>query len=210
MIITKNIQFHYQRNRQKFKFPDICLGYSEDLLILGNSGIGKTTFLHIIAGILKPKNGKVIINNTTTNSLTNSKLDQFRGQNIGLVFQKKYAIQSLSVIKNLKSRLYFSKTILKDDEIDNLLDKLELLKYKHCKINELSEGQLQRFSIAMAIIHKPSILLADEPTSSLDDENCKKVIELLKNQAKETNANLIVITHDQRVKPYFKKQLTLS
>jgi putative ABC transport system ATP-binding protein len=209
MIRTENLTFQYHSTSKEFKFPDININQNNDLLILGKSGIGKTTFLHLLAGLLKPQNGKVIINNTEAQLLSNAKLDKFRGQNIGLVFQKKHAIQSLTVYKNLQARLFFSGSKSSDSDIDSLLDQLDILAQKHQKVNELSEGQLQRLSIAMAVIHKPKILLADEPTSSLDDETCKIVIDLLKTQAKRTEANLIVITHDQRIKSFFQNQITL-
>ncbi|CAL2091008.1 ABC transporter ATP-binding protein [Tenacibaculum sp. 190524A05c] len=209
MIRTENLTFQYHSTSKEFKFPDININQNNDLLILGKSGIGKTTFLHLLAGLLKPQNGKVIIDNTETQLLSNAKLDKFRGQNIGLVFQKKHAIQSLTVYKNLQARLFFSGSKSSDSDIDSLLDQLDILAQKHQKVNELSEGQLQRLSIAMAVIHKPKILLADEPTSSLDDETCKIVIDLLKTQAQRTKANLIVITHDQRIKSFFQNQITL-
>ncbi len=209
MLQTDNIIFKYKNSEQIFKFPNIDLGKREDLLILGKSGIGKTTFLHLLAGLLKPVNGKVTINKTNLNSLTQNKLDEFRGQNIGLVFQKKHAIKSLNVIENLKARLLFSKKTISEKAIEILLTQLNIAELKKSNVHKLSEGQLQRLSIALSVIHNPQIILADEPTSSLDDENCKIVIELLKNQARQTNANLIVITHDQRITPFFQNSITL-
>ncbi|WP_302846522.1 ABC transporter ATP-binding protein [Polaribacter sp. Hel1_33_49] len=179
------------------------LGKREDFLILGKSGVGKTTFLYLLAGLLKPISGKIIINKIEFNSLTKNKLDEFRGRNIGLVFQKKHPIKSFNVMENLKARLFLVK------KIEILLTQLNIAELKKSNIRKLSEGQLQRLCIALSVIHNPQVILADEPTSSLDDENCKIVIELLKHQAKQTNANLIVITHDQRIKPFFQNSITL-
>lgn len=209
MIKTVNLTFQYQQKRQTFNFPDITLKDEEELLILGKSGIGKTTLLHLLAGLLKPSEGRIFINNTDINSLSLSKQDAFRGQNIGLIFQKNYAVQSLSVFENLKARLFFSKKKVNNNKIDDLLSELGLMEYKNHKIKELSEGQLQRLGIASSVIHNPKIILADEPTSSLDDENCRIVVDLLKRQAKKNNANLIVITHDHRVKQSFENTITL-
>jgi len=208
MLQTNNLTFQYNR-KQTFSFPDINLDKQEDLLILGKSGIGKTTLLHLLAGLLKPVNGSVVINNVNLSSLSNNKLDKFRGENIGMVFQKKYAIQSLNVLENLQTRLLFRKQDVANDNIEILLKQLDLLEFKKSKINALSEGQLQRLGIALSVVHNPKIILADEPTSSLDDENCKIVIELLKEQAKQTNANLVVITHDHRIKSFFQNSITL-
>ncbi len=209
MIHTDNLTFQYNKKGNSFSFPDITLNKQEHLLILGKSGIGKTTLLHLLAGILKPNSGKVTIDNVTLNTLKNNQLDKFRGEAIGLVFQKKHAIGSLSVLENLQARLFFSKKKTNNTAIDGVLKELGLYDFKHHKINELSEGQLQRLGIACAVIHQPKVLLADEPTSSLDDENCKLVMELLLKQAQSTNANLIVITHDFRIKSFFQNFITL-
>lgn len=209
MIKTENLSFSYNNKKQPFYFSDLSLEAENNLLILGKSGIGKTTLLHLLAGLLKPATGSITIDKTNLNSLSNNKLDIFRGQNIGLVFQKKHAIQSLSVVENLEARLFLSKKKANKTEIDALLKELGLFKHKDSNPNTLSEGQLQRLGIAMAVIHNPQLILADEPTSSLDDENCALVIELLKKQAKKNKANLIVITHDNRIKPFFQNSISL-
>ncbi|GAA3653216.1 ABC transporter ATP-binding protein [Flavivirga jejuensis] len=209
MIQTDNLTFQYKKSEHIFSFPNIALKERENLLILGKSGIGKTTLLHLLAGLLKPASGKIVIEEIDIHSISRSKLDKFRGRNIGLVFQKKHAIQSLSVVENLQARLFLSGKSINNTVIDFLLKQLDISACKNSKINTLSEGQLQRLGIAMAVIHNPQVILADEPTSSLDDENCNVVIELLIKQAKLTNANLIVITHDHRIKSLFSNSITL-
>ena len=209
MIQTENLTYQYKKVTAIFSFPNITLEKGENLLILGASGIGKTTLLHLLAGLLKPVTGKIYINEVALNSLKNNKLDTFRGENIGLVFQKKHAIQSLNVFDNLKARLLFSNALVTDKKIEIVLAQLGLSELKRNKVSELSEGQLQRLGIALSVIHNPQVILADEPTSSLDDKNCKIVIKLLKNQAKQTNANLIVITHDHRIQACFQNSTTL-
>jgi putative ABC transport system ATP-binding protein len=208
MIQVDNLSFKYKNKTQVLNFPKINLKEKEHLLVLGNSGIGKTTLLHLLAGLLAPKTGSIIINNINTNTLSNRKLDTFRGEHIGMVFQKKHAIQSLSVFENLQARLFFCKKD-KKNSIDELLAQLNLTECKNSTINEISEGQLQRLGIALAVVHNPQVILADEPTSSLDDENCKMVINLLLEQATKNKAHLIVITHDQRIKSFFKNTITL-
>ena len=209
MIQTHNLTFKYKNKEQIFSFPQVNLKVQENLLILGQSGIGKTTFLHLLAGLIEPKTGHITINNIDINTLSSSKLDKFRGENIGLVFQKKHAIQSLSVSENLQARLFFCDKKQRQATINSLLEELNLSDIKNSKVNEISEGQLQRLGIALSVVHNPRVILADEPTSSLDDDNCKVVINLLKKQAKKNNANLIVITHDQRIKPFFQNTITL-
>lgn len=209
MVQTENLTFYYKNKENSFQFPDINIENQENLLILGKSGIGKTTLLHLLAGLLRPVSGTIKIDNTDINSLTNNKLDKFRGKNIGLVFQKNHAIKSLNVFENLQARIFFSRKNVQKSEIDILLEQLGLSNHKKSKVNQLSVGQLQRLGIAMSVIHSPQVILADEPTSSLDDENCQIVIELLKKQAAQNNANLIVITHDQRIKSLFSNTITL-
>lgn len=209
MIQTENLTYQYNKKTTTLSFPNITLNKGENLLILGESGIGKTTLLHLLAGLLKPTTGKISMNEVILNSLKNSELDQFRGKNIGLSFQKKYAIASLNVLNNLKARLLFCNSKVNDKDIINVLEQLDLSDFKKSKVNELSEGQLQRLGVALSVIHNPQVILADEPTSSLDDKNCKIVIELLIKHAKQTNANLIVITHDHRIKPFFQNSIEL-
>nr|WP_321413257.1 ATP-binding cassette domain-containing protein [uncultured Allomuricauda sp.] len=209
MIRTERVTFKYKNEDTVFQFPDIFLDKGQNLLILGRSGIGKTTLLHLLGGLLRPMDGCIEIDRVPVHSLSNKELDRFRGQNIGLVFQNNHAIQSLSVIENLKARLFFSGSSISQTVIMDLLEQLDILEYKNKKIRELSEGQLQRLGIAMAMVHHPEVILADEPTSSLDDDNCKRVMQLLIEQAEINKANLIVITHDQRIKPLFINKLEL-
>ncbi len=209
MIRTNNLTFQYEDHEKVFNFPDVNLSESEHLLVLGKSGIGKTTFLHLLAGLLSAKEGEVKICGVNLGKLSTREADNFRGKNIGLVFQKNHAIQSLNVIENLEARLFFAKQTLCQETITEVLQQLDITDCKNKKVQELSEGQLQRLGIAMALVHRPKVILADEPTSSLDDENCSKVINLLIQQAKTHNANLIVITHDNRIKSMFQNQLAL-
>ena len=209
MIRTERLTFKYNNEDTVFKFPDISLNKGQNLLVLGKSGIGKTTLLHLLGGLLRPMDGSIEIDQVPVHSLSNKELDRFRGRNIGLVFQSNHAIQSLNVIENLKARLFFGKKTISQTVIIDLLEQLDILECKNKKVRELSEGQLQRLGIAMAMVHRPGIILADEPTSSLDDDNCNKVIQLLIEQAEINKANLIVITHDQRIKPLFTNKLEL-
>jgi len=209
MVQTDQLEFQYKNKEQLFRFPNITLKEQEHLVILGKSGIGKTTLLHLLAGLQKSTAGSINIDEVLINSLSHSQLDTFRGQHIGLVFQKSHAITSLNVYDNLKARLFFSKKAIDEKNIAALLKQLDLIENKKSKINELSVGQLQRLGIAMAVIHQPKLILADEPTSSLDDENCEIVMNLLQQQAKQHQANLVVITHDARIKSSFKNVMTL-
>ncbi len=206
MLETKNLRFKYDNNLE-LNFPDIKTS-KENLLILGASGIGKTTFLHLLSGLLKPINGEIDLLGTKISQLKMSEMDRFRGKNIGIVFQKPHFINSLTVKENLQLAQYISKKSDKN-RIKSLLESLGIEDKANKKTQNLSQGEKQRVSIALAIVNSPKLILADEPTSSLDDLNCDKVINILKNQASKYKAKLIIITHDYRLKKHFKNTLSL-
>ena len=207
MIKTESLKFSYD-GKKYFDFPDINLDSGENLLIIGNSGIGKTTLLHLLAGILKPESGSINISGTDISKFSDTELDKFRGDNIGIVFQKPHFISSLTINENLKLAKYLSPSKTSGDA-KKILESLNIKDKYQQKPNQLSEGERQRASIALALINSPSLILADEPTSSLDDFNCDNVIKILKKQAKDHKAQLIVITHDARLKKHFKNNLNL-
>ena len=206
MLETKNLRFKYDDD-SVLSFPDIKTS-KENLLILGASGVGKTTFLHLLSGLLKPLEGEIDLIGTPISKLTISEMDRFRGKNIGIVFQKPHFINSLTVKENLQLAQYISKKIDKT-RINSLLESLGIEDKANKKTLNLSQGEKQRVAIALAIVNSPKLILADEPTSSLDDLNCDKVISLLKDQAAKYKAKLIIITHDYRLKKHFKNTLSL-
>ena len=208
MLKTQSISFSYD-SLNRFSFPDINLNDGEELLILGKSGVGKTTLIQILAGLLEPNSGSIEYNGIQINNLSPKKIDQFRGQNIGMVFQKPRFVKNISVLDNLLLSLYLSANNQDTERAVELLDQVGLGHKVNNIPNDLSQGEQQRAAIALAVVKNPSMILADEPTSSLDDINCQKTLNLLKQQATTTNAKLIIITHDQRLKSQFNKSITL-
>lgn len=190
-------------------YPNWQVNQGEHAVILGNSGSGKTTLLHLIGGLMKPSSGEVSVDGQNLAKLSGGQLDKFRGQNIGIVFQRPHLVRSLSVAENLALSMMLGKSGSDKSRINELLDSLGVKDLNKRKIHQISQGQAQRVSIARAVVNSPKLLLADEPTASLDDESCTKVINLLKDQAKVNNSTLIVATHDQRVKSEFDNQLSL-
>ena len=208
MLKTESLSFSYDRSHI-FDFPDILLQQGEDLLILGDSGVGKTTLIQILSGLLSPHSGFVEMNGTRFQNLSSKSLDQFRGSHIGMVFQQSHFVRNLSVLDNLLLSLYLSNKLQDKKRAIHLLQEVGLADKLNNMPDELSQGEQQRAAIANALIKTPDLILADEPTSSLDDNNCQKIITLLKEQASLTNAKLIIITHDQRLKDQFNISIEL-
>lgn len=208
MISTKDITFSYHKDHI-FHMPDVFCQAGNTLLVTGNSGKGKTTYLHILAGLLKPTSGQVTIDNIDVTKLSEQKTDAFRGKNIGVVFQKSHFIASLTVLENLEMASWLATGKKHTKRAKNLLEKLDVLDQATKLVSQLSVGQQQRVSIARALMNKPKVLLADEPTSSLDDKNAEKVIELLTSLSKEYKAALLIVTHDSRIKEKFINKITL-
>jgi putative ABC transport system ATP-binding protein len=179
-------------------------------LILGPSGSGKTTLLHLLGGLLSPSTGNITLDDLHYSAFSPAKLDKFRGENIGIVFQKAHAVQSLSVMENLLLAQQLGGKILDKKKIMDLLERLQIAHKANQKPNRLSAGEQQRVAIARAVINQPRLILADEPTSALDDKNSTEVQNLLKESADAVKAILLVVTHDNRLKATFPKQLLLK
>lgn len=169
-------------------------------LMLGPSGSGKTTLLHVLAGILRPTSGQVTVADQDMATLAPSALDRFRGQHIGIVLQRLHLIDSLSVMNNLLLAQYMAGETQDAARVREVLVSLDLADKADAHPHELSHGQAQRVAVARAVVNKPKLLLADEPTSNLDDTRCMQVLDLLLTQAKACNATLVIATHDQRIK----------
>lgn len=209
MIAVKNLTFSYSQN-SVFQFPDFSCNASKTLLVTGNSGVGKTTLLHLMAGMLRPLSGEILFDGMNIESLSNRALDKFRGENIGVVLQQNHFVESLSVLENVILASWLAKGERKTEEAKAILEHLDLALHFHKLPSQLSIGQQQRVSIARALINQPKLVLADEPTSSLDDDNTQKVADLLKNLAKEYQTALVIVTHDSRLKERFANQISLS
>lgn len=199
LFSTQDLKYAHPGQTQ-LSFSNISLDQGDSLLVLGKSGSGKTTLLNLLAGLLLPLSGSVILGGVDLTKLSGGKLDLYRGKNIGIVFQKPHLLAPLSVKENLVAAQYFAKE--KGQNVLSLLDELGIGAKANSSVKTLSEGEAQRVSIARALVNKPRLILADEPTSSLDDENTERVINLLKNQAEKIGAALIIVTHDQRVKDH--------
>ena len=210
MLTCENISFDID-GQKLFSNINFNLKSQKDLLITGPSGVGKTTLLSILCGIQKPITGKVIYNKIDLYSLTESNVDEFRGKNLGVVFQNFNLINAFTVKQNLEiaanaigkssSNLYFE-----------LLDRVGLADKSHIKVANLSIGEKQRLAVSRAFVGEPKWVFCDEPTSSLDDKNANIIANLIKEESSRCKASLVLITHDSRIQTLinFSKILKLG
>ncbi|MBL4706017.1 MAG: ATP-binding cassette domain-containing protein [Flavobacteriales bacterium] len=208
MIKVENISFAY-KGSDTMSFPNFELKQGEHALVLGQSGCGKTTLLHLMAGLITPDSGTVQIDDTIGSKLSGSAMDRFRGGNIGVIFQKPHFIKAINVIDNV---LLAQKLGGKKKDKAKAVEVLTTLGLSHkinAKVTDLSEGEKQRVSIARALVNEPKLILADEPTSALDDQNCNAVLELLKRVSEKSNSTLLIVTHDNRLKDQIDKKIEL-
>nr|WKN34741.1 ATP-binding cassette domain-containing protein [Tunicatimonas sp. TK19036] len=210
MIQLDGVSFRYTPQSDVLRFPDWSVAQGDHWVLLGSSGSGKTTLLHLLAGLLRPLSGQVIIGDRDITQLKGSSLDRFRGQQLGLIFQQPHLLSSLSLEQNLLLTQYLANLPQDRDKIRHTLTSLSLEHRRKARITTLSQGEAQRAAIARAVLNSPKVILADEPTSSLDDQNCERVLQLLQAQARQYQATLLIVTHDQRVKNHIPQQLTLT
>jgi putative ABC transport system ATP-binding protein len=197
MIEIKNLCKQFQ-NETEIEYKDITFETGKSYMLLGASGCGKSTLLNIIAGILSPTKGSVIIDGDDMTKESQKKKDKFRIENIGYIFQDFKLINDMTISDNIG--------ILKLEGVDvsgmdEMLKTLGIYEKKNSKIKHLSGGQKQRVAIARALVKKPQIILADEPTGNLNFAIGEQVIKELVSVS--TGKTLIAVTHDDRLSKYF-------
>ncbi|MBC5997622.1 ABC transporter ATP-binding protein [Romboutsia ilealis] len=192
------------------KNVNLSIKKGEFVAIVGPSGSGKSTLLHLLGGVDRPTDGNVYINDVDIYSLKEKDLSIFRRRNVGLIYQFYNLIPVLSVKENILLPAELDNRKIDKEFLDDLLKTLGLKERENHLPNELSGGQQQRTSIGRALINRPSIVLADEPTGNLDSKNSKEVLELLKLSVKKYNQTLIMITHDNNIALQADRVITIE
>ena len=210
MLRTQGLRYRYADGGPEMAFPDLDVDRGQELLLLGASGTGKTTLLHLIAGMRTPNTGEVTLNGDAFSTLSTADRDLARGRHMGIVFQTTHFVRSLTVSENLALARTLAGLDPDPDRIAELLAGLGLSHKLNARVDALSVGEQQRVSIARAVVHGPGIILADEPTSALDDVNTDAVLDLLRTQASEAGAALLIVTHDQRLKDRMADRVELT
>ena len=175
-----------------FEGLNLKLNEGDCIAIQGSSGCGKSTLLHILSSLLKPKKGRVFVQDADLYALSEAKRLKIRRHLFGIIFQMHYLFKGFSALENIELA-----SVLSGGELDeNLLERLGIYELLGTKIGKLSGGQQQRVSIARVLCKKPKVIFADEATGNLDFENAQNVIHILKSYAKENGAILLFVTHD--------------
>ena len=213
ILKIENLSKTYGKNEAKvdaLKNINLSINKGEFVAIVGPSGSGKSTLLHLIGGVDKPSEGKVYINDVDIYNLKEKDLSIFRRRNVGLIYQFYNLIPVLSAKENILLPAELDNRKIDKEYLDDLLNTLGLKERENHLPNELSGGQQQRTSIGRALINRPAVILADEPTGNLDSKNSKEVLELLKLSVKKYNQTLIMITHDLNIALQADRVITIE
>lgn len=215
MIIleTKNLKKTYGKDASivnALDGVDLQINKGEFLAIVGASGSGKSTLMHILGAVDRPTSGEVLVNGENINKLNETNLAIFRRRQVGLIYQFYNLIPILNVEENITLPILLDGKEVEKEYLEELIELLGLKKRINHLPNQLSGGEQQRVSIGRALINRPSIILADEPTGNLDSKNGKEIIELLKGLNKKFNQTIIMITHDQKIAMEANRIITIA
>lgn len=211
MLTVRSVAHSYDGVRV-LSVSDFELAADEHCAVIGPSGAGKSTLLHILAGILPPSVGQVGFDGHSLYTLT-ARDDRWRARRIGLVPQKLHLIACLNAVENVELARFLAgngTSAHLATAARPLLESLGLAGRIDARPDQLSAGEQQRVAIARAIVNRPRLLLADEPTSSLDDDNAQRAVDLLFDAAKRSSAALVVATHDARIRERFERHIELE
>lgn len=213
MLVIKELYKTYGSGEVKveaLKNINLTINQGEFVAIVGSSGSGKSTLLHTMAGLDIPTKGSIIIDDQDIYTLKEDDLAVFRRRKIGFVFQFFNLIPVLTLEENIQLPVLLDHQKIDKDYMNELLELLGLTSRRSHLPSQLSGGQQQRAAIARALIYKPSIIFADEPTGNLDKKNSKEVLDLLKLSSKKYNQTLVIVTHDLEIAAGADKIITLS
>jgi putative ABC transport system ATP-binding protein len=185
--------------------PSFSIVNGEQVALIGQSGGGKTTLLHLIAGLMVPDSGTINIAGTELTRLSEQGRDRFRAATIGYVFQTFNLLPAFTAIENVKLGMSFGQGNVDNGRAAQLLDRVGLADRANYRPNQLSVGQQQRVAIARSLAGKPKLLLADEPTANVDPVSAETVLELIRSSCRDEGISLLLVTHDMNIAQRFDR-----
>lgn len=209
MLKIENLTIQHN-SETTLQYPDFELEQGEELVITGPSGTGKTTLLHLLAGLLTPTSGVVQFGDLAVSRVNEVKREAYRRQTVGYVFQDFYLMPGLSALENVELGLRVANIQQPQQKATAALKQLDLGHRLRNYPTDLSTGERQRVAVARAVAHQPKLLLVDEPTAHLDRDRAQGALELLKETAKQLAATLVVVTHDPLVVEAMSRRLELN
>jgi putative ABC transport system ATP-binding protein len=209
MIRVERLRFGYNGVGEVLRLDKFILEPKCNVLVVGPSGCGKTTLLHLIAGLLLPTNGSIVVDGQDLSALSPAARDRFRGRHIGIVLQQFHLLPTLTAMQNLLVAQSIAGLPVDRAVARSMLGALSVDDRADAYPHQLSVGQQQRVAMARALVNHPKLLLADEPTSNLDDESCASVADLLLRSTQQHEVSLVIATHDSRLKSKIRRQLAL-
>ncbi len=209
MIRIEQLRFAYDGGPDVLRLGLFVLEPQSNVLVVGPSGCGKTTLLHLTAGLLLPSSGSIVVDGQDLSALSARERDRFRGRHIGIVLQQFHLLPTLTAMQNLLVAQSIAGLPVDRAAAIAMLNSLGVDERINAYPHQLSVGQQQRVAIARALVNRPKLLLADEPTSNLDDEACAAVADLLLSATRRHGVSLVVATHDSRIKSRIPRELAL-
>jgi putative ABC transport system ATP-binding protein len=214
MIELKNVTRRYQQGEKTvLALDDVSLRIEakEFVAVTGESGSGKSTFLHLIGGLDKPDTGAVLVNGLALQAASDKELTEYRARDLGIVFQFFNLLPTLNVLENVCVPLEFQGVKFRQAaaRAREMLNLVGMEKREHHFVHQLSGGEMQRTAIARALVHRPKVLLADEPTGNLDAANADNVLEIFRRIVDERLTTLVVVTHSTEVAETAERRIHL-
>jgi putative ABC transport system ATP-binding protein len=214
MIQVYNLSFTHDSGQFTLNLPELGIAQGETVAIIGPSGSGKTTLLNLLAGILQPNVGSIVIDDITLSQLDDGAARNFRADKIGLIFQEFELLEYLNVLDNILLPFRINKHLQLTSEArqkaENLAERTGIRDKLNRYPEQLSQGERQRVAVCRALVTSPKLLLADEPTGNLDPENKSIVLDLLLTMAREQNATLVMVTHDHDLVSHFDRVIDFA
>ncbi len=206
---ARKLEFSYGRQKV-ISISEFQINQGEMVFLFGPSGSGKSTLLELIAGVLQPTGGDLILNGENISKLSLTALDHFRAKNIGYIFQSFNLIPFLSVQENIQLPFLFQDHKMDPNLLQHLVDRLGLTNFINRPVSQLSVGQQQRVAVARALLKKPKLILADEPTSALDYDHREGFLKLLFELCRQEKTTVLFVSHDRGIEKLFDRAINLK